>query len=233
MNEVLAQQILAFQGHEELSFANFLLENNEACVASLQQLVAQQGERFIYVWGASGTGKTHLLHACCQGAGERDLAAIYLPMAEHKKFSPRVIEDLEVTPLCLIDDVEQVIGKVEWEEALFHLYNRFQQNHCSLVIASRLTQKSLGVQLPDLESRFCQGLTFQLAQLPDEAKLVALQEAARQRGMTLTEEVGNFMLRRCPRSMSVLKNILQSLDHASLAAQRRLTIPFVKEVLGL
>jgi DnaA family protein len=91
----------------------------------------------------------------------------------------------------------------------------------------------MGLIVPDLISRLTWGMVFQLQPLSDEEKLQVLIMRADCRGMTLSEEVGKFILNHCPRHMSTLFAALDALDKVSLAVQRKLTIPFVKTVLQI
>jgi len=115
---------------------------------------------------------------------------------------------------------------------VFHLFNRLRDSGRRLLLAATASPRELGVGLPDLQSRLSLALVFQLQPLSDEDKLRALQLRASRRGLHLTDEVGRFILTRGARSMSALFELLDRLDQASLQAQRKLTIPFLKEVLG-
>ena len=87
--------------------------------------------------------------------------------------------------------------------------------------------------MPDLRSRLGWGLIYQLKVLDDQQRLQALQLRARQRGCEMPYETGRYLMRRLPRNMAALFDLLDQLDEASLVAQRKLTVPFVKSVLGL
>ncbi len=91
----------------------------------------------------------------------------------------------------------------------------------------------LNLHLPDLKSRLAWGLVLQLQPLSDEDKLETLQMRAIQRGFRLPVSVAQFILKRCTRTMHDLDNILDRLDQASLAHQRKITIPFVKTILDI
>jgi DnaA family protein len=132
-----------------------------------------------------------------------------------------------------IDDVHLIAGRPQWEEAFFHVYNRIHDAGGSLIVTANVMPKLLGLALPDLVSRLSWGVVFQLQGLTDLEKLAVLMMRAERRGMTLSEEVGKFILNHCPRHMSTLFAALEALDKASLAAQRKLTIPFVKSVLQI
>lgn len=146
---------------------------------------------------------------------------------------PEVVEGLEQLPLVIVDDIDAVAADAAWETALFHLYNRIREQGGRLIMSGPQSPAAIGIVLPDLRSRLAGGLVLQLRALPDEDKASALRLQARQRGMEMPEEVAAYLLRRCPRDMNALFNLLEVLDRASLAAQRKLTIPFVKTVLEM
>lgn len=205
------------------TFDNYLPGENAAAVAS----VRGAAEAFVYLWGARGTGRTHLLQAACHAAvGD---AAAYLPLAQHRDLSPELLEGLEHTALVCLDDIDAIVGIEPWELGLFHLYNRLRESGTRLLVAADRAPAALALRLPDLTSRLGWGPVFQLHALTDTDKLAALQLRARGRGLELPDDVGHYLLRRCPRDMHSLFHVLDVLDRAALAAQRRLTIPFVRE----
>ncbi|MEO6697685.1 MAG: DnaA regulatory inactivator Hda [Gammaproteobacteria bacterium] len=208
-------------------FANFVAGRDLEAVQTLQNT----RERFIYLWGAAGTGKTHLLQASCHHAAEQNAGVAYLPLAEADTISPAVLEGLERLDMICIDDVQAIAGQPEWETGLLHLYNRIRDSGAHLRVTGNVAPAELGLALRDLSSRLSWGLTFQLHPLDDENKLRALQLRARNRGMDLPEEVGRYLLQRWPRDMAKLFELLQHLDDGSLAQQRKLTIPFVRELI--
>ncbi|MFT6430691.1 MAG: DnaA family protein [Halopseudomonas sp.] len=118
-----------------------------------------------------------------------------------------------------------------WEEALFHVYNRLREQGGRLLMAASASPRNMGFSLPDLISRLGWGLVFQLQPLDDQNKQEALKLRAERRGLQLPDEVARFMLSRGARGMGELFAVLEKLDHASLQAQHRLTIPFVKRIM--
>lgn len=140
---------------------------------------------------------------------------------------------METLDLICIDDLQCLGGVRAWEEGVFHLYNRAYDAGCTLIMAGNDLPKSLPLQLPDLISRLSYGVTYQLKPLSDAEKITVLMQRANVRGITLSEEVGRYILLHTPRHMATLLAALDALDKASLALQRRLTIPFVKEVLEI
>ncbi len=234
MNEMINNQLTLGVGlKDEATFANYFAGNNTLLLQELAKTASGEGERVIYFFGAGGQGCTHLLQACCHAANLLQLSSVYLPLAELIDYSPAIFEGLETLKLICMDDVHMLAGKPQWEEAFFHTYNRIRDAGSHLIVTAKTAPKSLGFALPDVVSRLTWGMVFQLQSLTDQEKLHVLIMRAERRGMTLSEEVGKFILNHCPRHMSTLFAALDALDKISLAAQRKLTIPFVKTVLQI
>jgi DnaA family protein len=210
-------------------FRNFFAGPNAELLAALRALAGGTGARLLYCSGAPGTGKSHLLQAACAEAREQGRTAWYLPLAA--ELPPAVLEGLEQQDLICLDDLQRVAGVTVWEEALFHLHNRVREQGGALVVAGQGRPEESGLRLPDLVSRLHWGLLYRLQELDDAERLAALQLRAASRGLDLPTETGDYLLRRCSRDLPALFALLDHLDVASLAAQRRLTIPFVRAVL--
>ncbi|OHC11695.1 MAG: DnaA regulatory inactivator Hda [Pseudomonadales bacterium GWC1_66_9] len=220
---------------DDATFANYYPGANAAALGYAERLCEPDAgwtESLIYLWGAEGVGRSHLLQAACIRFEQRRELAIYLPLAELADYGPALLDNLEQSELVCLDDLEAIAGRDDWEEALFHLFNRLRDCGRRLLLSAAVSPRELPIKLPDLKSRLTLALVFQLHGLTDEDKLRALQLRASRRGLHLTDEVGRFILTRGSRSMAALFELLDTLDQASLQAQRRLTIPFLKETLG-
>lgn len=226
---------LGIKLRDEATFDNYYGGPNGALVAALHELAdpAQTPEeRCVYLWGAVGSGRSHLLQAACHRMAEAGALAMYLPLAELTDHGAQLLDGMEEVDLLCLDDLEVIAGHPEWEEALFHVYNRIQQREGRLLMAASAAPRVAGFQLPDLVSRLGWGLVFQLQALDDEGKQQMLKMRAEQRGLQLPDEVARYILSRGARGMGELFAALEQLDQASLQAQHRLTIPFVKRVMG-
>lgn len=216
------------------SFENFFAGRNREVVERLRQTVnglarvQQAPASWLYIWGETGCGKTHLLEAACRAAQEAGTTSIYIPLAEKNSFSPALLEDVEQTALVCLDDIGHIVGDAPWEAALFALYERLRAQGGILVVAASASPMALGLKLPDLATRLAAGLVYQLHSLSDDEKIAALRLRAEQRGMEMGEDVARYLLTRYPRDMHSLFALLDKLDTATLAAQRRLTIPFLR-----
>ena len=216
--------------NDDAQFKNFFVSDaNQALVTAL---LAGKEEPFFYIWGNGSPGLSHLLQASCNKAAAEGRGTIYVPLADRAQFAPQILEGAEFLSLVCIDDIENIVGDVEWEAALFTAFNAIRQAGTRLIIAAHMAAQQLVIQLPDLHSRLQSGLLFQLDELSDEDKLSALQLRARQRGLVLPAAVGEFILLRADRNLSALMQILNELDHSSMQQQRKLTVPLVKSTLG-
>ncbi|MDP3562183.1 MAG: DnaA regulatory inactivator Hda [Legionellaceae bacterium] len=225
---------LAIHLNDEAIFADFCWNGNTLLQKELLQLVAGNGERLLYLWGNIGSGKSHVLQACCQAIGATNQSTIYLPLKVLKEWGPQVLEGVSEHALIAIDDIDEVAGDAVWEESLFHLYNRIRdQERSSLIITGHMPPTYSPIQLPDLRSRLMWGLVLQLNELRDDDKIWTLQLHAKKRGFDLSSQVCQYLINRCARNMHDLHRLLNRLDEASLIAQRKITIPFVKEILGI
>ena len=218
---------------DDARFENFYAQGNELICASLQASAQGTGEQFIYIWGSSGVGCTHLLQAVCHAADPVGRTAAYLPLDELRHMGGGILEGMEYLDLVCLDSVEAVAGDRAWEEALFHFFNRIREQGNTLIIAASAAPRHLGINLPDLASRLSWGIVFQVHGLDDDTKLKAIQMRASARGLDLSAEVARFLLHHASRNMNDLTKLLETLDQASLSAKRKITIPFVKEVTGL
>ena len=228
------QLTLGLSLSEDSTFGNFFPGRNRELVDTLRMAGGGRGEQYIYFWGAPGSGRTHLLHSCCHLAHQVGLATIYLSLNEvTRQANTEVFEGLDSLNLVCLDDIETIAGKPEWEEAFFHFYNRMKESGRRFIITGNQAPKQLGLTLNDLVSRLSWGLVFGLEALNDDEKLQALYLRAQGRGLEMPENVAAFLLKHCQRDMNSLFDILNILDKASLAAQRKLTIPFVKQVLNI
>ncbi|SDK69790.1 DnaA regulatory inactivator Hda [Microbulbifer yueqingensis] len=223
---------------DDATFDNFYLspdDPNRQAVTALKDFAAGRlPEQVIYLWGEEGAGVSHLLQSACQSAEEAGRSFQYLPLGELLPMNPAVIFDgLEQLELVCIDDLHLLQGQQQWQTALFHLYNRVRDGGGQMLLGARRSPRGLGLELADLASRLQWGLTFQLQSLNDSDKLAALRRRSRLRGFDLPEDVALYILHRAPRHTGALFSCLEQLDRASLMAKRKITIPFVKEVLKI
>jgi len=225
-----AQLILGLSLRDDATFANFFPRGNEFIVAALKDCILNRGESFIYLWGAEGVGRSHLLQACCHEFNPT-ASAVYLDLNEYGHFNPEILEGLDQVDLICLDNINAVLNNALWEEALLHLYNRIRDQNHRFIVSGNHSPTGLPCHLEDLRSRLAWGLSFQVKSLSDSQKLTALIIRAKNRGLILPETVAQYLLHHRSRNLNELFNILNCLEKATLVEQRRITIPFVKSVI--
>ena len=223
----MGQLPLPLQLADHAVFESFLPSGNEPLVATLIDVAGGAGNG-CWLWGGGATGKTHLLQAVCERAGDR---AAYVPMQLYSAAGPGVIDGLASRSMVCIDDIDDVAGDAAWEAALFELCNQITDADGQLVVAAASSPRESAIALPDLKSRLSRLPVFHLQPLDEARRAEALQLRARHRGLELPSETARFMLNRSKRDMASLYQLLDKLDLEALRAKRRLTIPFVSEVL--
>lgn len=217
---------------DDSAFGNFLAARNAEAIDRVIAFAAPAPgpPALLYLWGERGSGKTHLLEAACRDLHARGERCVYLPLTDAGQFAPELLENLEQAALVCLDDLDAVAGERAWEMALFALIERAKASGARLLVAAVANPRHLGLAMPELRTRLGAGWVYQLRALNDEEKLSALGQRARQRGLELPDEVGRYILARHARNTHAVFALLDRLDRAALAAQRRLTIPFVREL---
>lgn len=223
---------LGFQPGELYSFDSLVSGQNNVLIDSARQLVSNKGEKQLFVWGQQGTGKSHLLQACCNFMARNNGTVCYFTANEIRQYAPEMFDGLHQLDLVCLDELDKWLDDSQWEFALFDLINRMREAGNSLVLASSSAPDDSGISLPDLRSRLSWGPVFQIHELDDQGKNQALRIRARQSGLELPESVAAYMVQRYPRDMKGLFDRLAALDRAAMASQRRLTIPLVRSVFA-
>jgi len=211
---------------------SYLWSENALLQYHLLNLSKTTEEKFIYVWGAGGCGKSHLLQTIATDFSA-EKPSIYLPLQMAESITPQCLENLELQNIVAIDDIHLIRHQKEWEEGVFHLFNRIRdKKETLLVISGILPPAQLGLKLPDLVSRLQWGLCWQLREPSDEQKTSILIEVANKKGFELPISVAQYLLSHYERNLSSLMKIIDDLDIGSLEAKRRIiSIPFVKKCL--
>lgn len=224
----MAQLPLALALADHASFETFVGGSNATAVEHVRSL-AHGGTDTVWLWGAEGAGKTHLLQAACREATAAGRRAMYVALPA---VSPEMLSGLEHVDVLAVDDVQRVAGDRAWEQSLFVILNAFSSRSGALLLAASAPASQCGFRLADLKSRGAGAVTYRLAPLDDAERAHALRLHAAARGLALEAAAADFLLARVARDMSALTSWLARLDRASLTAQRKLTIPFIRELMA-
>ena len=213
------QQLSAFHGNPEL----------RALVAAV---AAGTATDWLYFSGPAGGGKTHLLLAACAQARAAGADASFLPLATLAgRLGDALAGRARVALFCL-DGLEAIAGRAEDEIALFHFHNAARAAGARVMYAATAMPGALPLALPDLRSRLEQCTRIALEPLDEAGRREVLRQRAARRGLELDDAVLDYLFRRVGRDLGTLSALLDRLDRASLAEQRRLTVPFLKSKRG-
>lgn len=224
----MSQLALPLQLADHAVFTSFLPDGNETLVATLQELASGGDGHGCWLWGANATGKTHLLQAVCDVAGDR---SAYIPLSLFDSAGADILDGLASRELVCIDDIDCVVGDDLWESALFDLCNQVFDAGGQLVVSAGSSPRECAIVLADLASRLSRLPVFQVRALDENELIAALQLRSRHRGLELPDVAARYLLKRSRRDMASLYELLDRLDVAALRAKRRLTLPFVRDVL--
>lgn len=214
---------------EYMTFETFYLGPNKSVVDSLRD----EKNQLIWLAGLEGFGKTHLLHAFLNSHEHENKKVLYLPMSESQDFTPDILDNLAQYDLVAIDDIENIIGDMTWEEQLLKFYEDSYSTSNKILITANDTPKGLNFLLPDLSSRFNLALIERLRPMNEDEMIKAILIHSKARGFDLPEDSAKYLINRVPRDVSVLIDMIKLLDYESLSMQRKLTIPFIKTVLDI
>jgi DnaA-homolog protein len=220
------QQIpLALQLRANLVFASFWPGPNAEALSQLRDSRLSP----LWLWGPATVGKSHLLQAACAAVQS---AAVYLPLAAQPALDPEILNGCETQRLVCLDDIDHIAGDLLWERRLFGFFNAAAESDTRLVLATRVAPRSIAWVLPDWASRAATAAVYRLAPLEEAERIEALRLRAHLLGLDMPEESAQFLLNHLPRDLRSLFDAFDAADRAALVAQRRLTVPFLRQVLA-
>jgi DnaA-homolog protein len=223
---VIPQLPLSLRAPPDQRFDAF--HGDGVATAALRAAAAGIAPDWLFVDGPPGSGKTHLLLAACADAADRARRAAYVPLAGFAGHLADMLPAQEGAALVCLDGLEAIAGRRGDEEALFHFHNRARAGGSVVVYAADRAPAALALALPDLATRLMQCTRLTLHPLDEAGRREVLRQRAARRGLELDDAAHQVVEHRVDRDLGSLTALLDRLDRASLAAQRRVTIPFLR-----
>ena len=227
-----SQLALGVQLSDTADFDSYFPGPNADAVALLRGYAGGAPGGGVLVFGASATGKTHLLHALIRDAAARGLSVAYLPLRELTSDGPQILAGIEDRAVICLDHFEAAIADQSWSLALLRLIDTLRAVHCHFVLSAGAAPERIEGVTADLRTRLAACTVAGLKPLSDAQRSALLRSRAKARGLELPDDVVRWLLSHLPRDPHTLIAALDRLDQASLAEQRRLTLPFVQQVVG-
>jgi DnaA-homolog protein len=226
-----SQLPLALRWPRRQRFEHFRAGENAVALEAVRAAAMDAAAPWVFMAGPLGSGRSHLLVAACQAAIDAGRTVQYLPLAGLRGSRAAAIRGMAGSDLLAIDDIDSVAGEGEAEHALFDTFNRYRAEGCTLLFSALAPPASLGIALPDLRSRLGSLTQAVLKPLDDAERRHVLREQAAARGIELDDAVLDWLFVHHARDLGTLLDLLDTLDRASLAAQRRVTVPFLRNLL--
>ncbi|MGE0557901.1 MAG: DnaA regulatory inactivator Hda [Burkholderiales bacterium] len=215
----MKQLVLELASPPAPTLDNFVIGGNAEVVAALRALArGENSERFVYLWGGPGSGRTHLLRGAMQAL-----------RAAGRTVHPHMAE-VAANDVLGVDDVQRLDAPAQVR--LFNLYNELKEGAGVLLATGDVPPAQLPLR-PDLLTRLAWGLVYEVRALSEDDLRAALLDYARARGFVLPAEVADYLLVRVPRDLSSLRALVDTLDRLSLEQKRAVTVPLAREVLQL
>lgn len=222
---------LALRWPRRQRFEHFHAGENAVAVEAVRGAALSATAPWVYVSGTLGSGRTHLLVAACQAAIDAGRSAQYLPLAGLRGTRAAAIRGMAGSDLLAIDDLDSIAGDPDGEHALFDTFNSYKADGCTLLFAANVAPAALDIALPDLRSRLGSLTQAVLKPLSDAERRQVLRDHAAGRAIELDDTVLDWLFAHHPRDLGALLDLLDTLDRATLAAQRRVTVPFLRNLL--
>jgi len=228
--DITPQMALAISKNDKASFKNYLVGHNGELISALRSCVQAAEPNLIYLYGISGSGKSHLLFSAMRLAQQEVIHTSYLSLTD-RKVGEQMLGSVDVAHIVCIDDVHAWAGEPAKEEALFALFEQIKRAGGQLIISAQQAPQYCGFKLPDLVSRLSSGLVYALQELSEEQQFEALKLRAKHRGLVMADNTVRYLLSRSSRDTSEIFDMLDRIDQASLLEQRKVTIPFLQALL--
>jgi DnaA family protein len=226
------QRQLIFDLHNryQARFADFLGEQADYLCAQVRRVVCGE-ERFAYLYGGAGSGKTHLLESACYEAMKHGKRAMYIDLRHQHQYTPDMLAGLEGMELVCLDNLDAIAGYRAWEEGLFHLFNRLQAASIPLLVTASTVPLQLALCLPDLQTRLSLGILCQVEALSDDARAQIVLQRAACMGLCLPAPCLHYIMRHYERSIHRILQLLDQIAERAFAQKKAITLPLVKAAM--
>lgn len=228
------------------TFGTFVVaDSNQLPAAAAAAVADKPGHHYnpLYIYGGTGLGKTHLLHAVGNLIWERNPAqrVVYLSseqftneyvesVREHRmtEFRRKFRDECDV---LLIDDIQFLGKREETQKEFFYTFNTLYEQNKAIV----LTSDTVPSEIPGLEerlrSRFAMGLLTDIREPSYETRVAILQKKAEAEGLGLPDEVAHFIAKHIQKNVRELEGALVKLSAIHSLSRQPVTVEFASQVL--
>ncbi|OTQ60360.1 chromosomal replication initiator protein DnaA [Gilliamella sp. A7] len=219
-------------------------KSNQLAVAAAKQVAENPGKAYnpLFLYGSTGLGKTHLLHAVGNGimAGKANAKVVYMHSERFvqdmvKALQNNAIEEFKnyyrSVDALLIDDIQFFANKERSQEEFFHTFNSLLEGNQQIILTSDRYPKEIDGVEDRLKSRFGWGLTIAIEPPELETRVAILMKKAEENNIKLPEEVAFFIAKRLRSNVRELEGALNRVIANANFTGKSITIDFVKDAL--
>jgi DnaA family protein len=228
---MIEQYPLHFEFRANQTFDDFFAGANQPILDDLKQCVLGHGEQQIFLWAKTGQGKSHLLQSCCHFAQAHEHSSFYFDLARYRLHNPAIFLGLDDYEVVCVDNVDAIIGLTKWEQALSAFMQRHYERGHRLILSATNLPNHMRLKTSNVKANLGWGLMVQLKTLVNTSSVDALIFRADAMGLEISPQVGRFLTIQHQDELEGLWRLLEKLDRASLSAKRKLTVPFLKQLL--
>jgi len=240
------QYIIHFPTRPEYRFSNFIESKGSSFALSCAQDICSGKVvpyASLYLSGASGLGKTHLLMSIDNHLAETgsDTKALYVHCRDLIESLDRGESGLpgnlgtsgSEIDFLLLDDIDLITGHPAAQETLYRIYNQTLEQGGKMVFAGRTPADQLEKTESFLTSRFKWGMTAELLPMDDDATSKLIQKLAEDLGLDIPDKITTFLLNRIARDFQSVKHAVTRINEESLRQKHKVTLPLIKTALGI
>ena len=184
----------------------------------------------LLLMGLPGTGKSYLTQAILNDATSKEIKASYLPLQAILNTAVTSFDGYEQFELVIIDGLEHLSSKQDWQTIVFNFLNLAYESHCKVILTAAVNIPELNF-FPDLHSRLMRMEMESLTPLQNDALRQAIAYVCDSYDITISSKEVEYLLKRYQRDIGSIMTAIHSLDALSASQKRRITVPLIKEFL--
>lgn len=231
MLKCMQQKTFNLRDKKEQTFSTFVCQTQNILEPIYNFLATKDLERIFYLWGPSGSGKSHLLQSSNNYINKIGQKSMYIGLKNHSIIKPEIFEDLDQFSMICLDDIDMVLSENSWQEAIYHCLELSENNNIKIIVSAKNNLSETTIARPESYSRLAASYRHKIELLNEEQLFKALKIRAKLRQIPISEEVFKYISHYGPRDSKSIFKLLDKLCDESLIYQKKINQKMVREIL--